>query len=220
MAWLSGACQSVSTPDLPTTTTDYFPLETGRYTIYDVAEQQYSLTAAPVSLTYQLKEVTGPVYTDVTNQPAYRLLRYRRTGDSQPWQLDSVWSARRTTTEAIRAENGRDLVKLVFPVADKARWNANQYNPAGTDEYELRNVGQPFSVSGRSFAETATVLQQADSTLVGQDKRREVYARTVGLIYKEVMQLQFCTATPGCIGKNQIEYGIQQTYRLRSYGRE
>lgn len=216
---LFGSCQP-ETPSTPPDTVDYFPLITGQYIIYDVAEQRYSFTAAPVSLIYQRKEVTGSAYADVTNQPAYRIFRYRRTTESQPWQLDSVWSTRRSRTDAIRTENGRDIVKIVFPVTENARWNANRLNSMGADEYELRNVGRPFSVSGMTFGETATVVQQDDSTLVGQDKRREVYAGGVGLIYKEVIQLQFCTDSPGCIGKNQVVYGLQQIYCIRSYGRE
>ncbi len=214
------ACHQPVTTPIQTDTTDYFPLETGHYCIYAVSEQRYALTAAPVSLTYQVKETVGLLYTNVTGQPAYQLLRYRRTADAQPWHLDSLWSIRRTRTDGIRTENGQDIVKVVFPVIENARWNANQFNASGADDYVLRNVGRPFSVSGVTFDETATVVQQADSTLVAQDKRTEVYARRVGLIYKERIQLHFCTASPGCIGKNQVDYGIRQVYQLRSSGTE
>lgn len=213
------ACQS-GAPALSPDTADYFPIQTGQFTVYDVTEQRYSLTAAPVAQTYQLKETIGPAYTDVTGQLAYRLLRYRRSATGQTWQLDSVWSVRRTATEAIRTENGLDVVKFVFPATENVQWNANRLNASGPDTYQLRNVGQAVGVMGLSFDNTATVIQQADSTLLGQDKRREIYARDVGLVYKEVSQVQYCTATPGCLGTRQIIYGIQQTYQIRSYGRE
>ena len=214
------ACHQPETIAIQTDTADYFPLETGHYIMYDVSEEHYALTTAPRLLLYQVKETVGPLYTDVAGQLANQLLRYRRTTGTQPWQLDSLWSLRRTSTAGIRTESGRDIVKVVFPVEENARWNANQLNASGADEYVLRNVGRPFSVSGVTFGETATVVQQDDSTLVAQDKRTEVYARRVGLIYKEAIQLQFCTASPGCIGKNQIEYGIRQVYQLRSVGTE
>ncbi len=202
---------------------DYFPLETGRYIIYDVMEHQYSLRVAPTQRAYQLKEIVGPAYTDVLGQPAYRLLRYRRLTDSQPWQTDSVWSARRAGNEAIRTENGLDFVKLLFPIGDRLRWNGNRYNAAGPDAYEARNSGQPYRVSDKQFSETVTVVAQQDSTRLSQDKRIEVYARQVGLIYKERVQLQFCTTGSGtqtCTGNNQIDYGIRQIYRIRSFGSE
>lgn len=220
IALLIGSCRSVDS-DPASPGYDYFPLETGHYVIYDVDERHYSLNAtAPVQRTYQVKEVVGAAYTDVTGQQAYRLLRYRRSVEGQPWQADSVWSARLVDDEGIRTENGLDFVKLRFPVGDRLRWNGNRHNAVGEDEYELRNSGQPYRVSDKQFSETVTVVAQQDSTLVSQDKRLEVYARHVGLIYKERVQLQYCSATPACIGTYQVDYGIRQLYRLRSSGSE
>lgn len=199
---------------------DYFPLETGHYVIYDVNEHRYALNAAPVQRTYQLKEVVGVAYADVTGQRAYQLLRYRRLAAGQPWQADSVWSARLIADEGIRTENGLDIVKLRFPLSDRLRWDGNRYNAAGEDAYELRNSGLPYRVSDKQFAETVTVVAQQDSTLIAQDKRIEVYARQVGLIYKEQVQLQFCSSTPTCIGTFQIDYGIRHIYRIHSFGTE
>lgn len=200
---------------------DYFPLETGHYVIYDVDERQYSLHATAVAQrTYQLKEVVGAAYADVTGQPAHRLLRYRRLAEDQPWQADSVWSARRVEDEAIRTENGVDFVRLKFPPGDRLRWDGNRRNAIGRDDYELRNSGQPYRVLDKQFAETVTVVAQQDSTLLSLDKRLEVYARQVGLVYKERTQLQYCASTPACIGTYQIDYGTRQMYRLRSFGHE
>ena len=199
---------------------DYFPLETGRYVIYDVQWQQYAPNAAPVEQIYQLKEVVGAAYTDVAGQTAWRLLRYRRPDDGQPWQPDSVWSARLINNEAIRTENGRDFVKLVFPLADGLRWNGNRHNPADAEEYLTRNNGEPYRVLDKPFYETVTVVARNDSTLLSQDKRIEVYARQVGMIFKEITQLQFCASSPGCVGTNQIDYGIRQLYHIRASGRE
>ena len=199
---------------------DYFPLETGRYVIYDVQEQLYVLNALPIQRTYQLKELTGAAYSDVIGQTAYRLMRYRRATESQSWQADSVWSARIVNNEAIRTENGQDFVKLLLPVTNPTTWNGNQRNAFAPDDYVTRNVGQPYYVLGKPFDETVTVVAQDDSTLVSQDKRIDVYARQIGLIYKERTQLQFCTTTPTCTERSQIDYGIRQVYRIRSYGKE
>lgn len=210
-------CQS-STTEPVTSGYDYFPLETGRYVIYDVQEQQYDLNTALIQRTYQLKEVVGKTYSDVTGQTAYRLMRYRRSAESGQWQADSVWSAHIVNNKAIRTENGQDLVKLLFPVNDLLSGNGR--NASGSDDYITRNVGQSYHVSGKEFDETVTVVAQDDSTLTSQEKRIEVYARQIGMIYKEQTQLQFCIATPACTGLSQIDYGIRQVYRIRTYGNE
>lgn len=215
----SSACHSIPTEPVASGY-DYFPLETGRYIIYDVEDQQYTLNADPVQRTYQLKETVGAAYTDVTGQTAYRLMRYRRTTENGQWQTDSVWSARIVTNEAIRTENGLNFVTLLFPLKDRQIWNGNEHNSGDPDDYEVRNVGQPLRVVNKQFSETVTVVAQDDSTLTAQDKRVEVYARHIGLIYKERTQFQFCTVTPACTGRSQIDYGIRQVYRIRTYGNE
>ena len=130
----------------------YFPLETGRYIVYAVQEDQYALTGAPVRQSYQLKEIAGAAYTDVTGQTAYRMLRYRRQNERQPWQPDSVWSARLVNNKAIRTENGQDFVSLLFPLRPGLRWNGNRHNTLGPDTYEVRNTGHPFRVLAKSSA--------------------------------------------------------------------
>jgi hypothetical protein len=210
-------CQSAVTDPVPDDGA-YFPLETGKAAIFDVTDVQYAIGATPKTTTYQLKETVGPAYTDLSGRTAYRLFRYRRSAAGQPWLADSVWSARREENRAIRTENGRDYVKIVFPVTNGAVWNGNLYNNTGTDQYELRQANQPYTMQGQAFDQTLTVLQQNDSTLVSLDKRLEVYARQSGLIYREKAQLFYCSSSPACIGKNQIDYGLRQTYRLRSYG--
>lgn len=199
--------------------TDYLPLETGRYIMYDVTEQRYSLTAAPVLTTYQLKETIGAVYVDVTGLPAYRIQRYRRANTQATWQPDSLWTARNSAQAAIRTENGADFVKLVYPLAERNEWNGNAYNQFQKDIYMLRQVRKPYTIGTQTFAETATVVQHSDSNLVAQDKRIEVYAKQVGLIYREVVQLQFCSSAT-CVGKGQVDFGVRRYVRVASYGKE
>lgn len=199
---------------------DYFPLETGRYIIYDVTEQRFSLTARPATSTFQLKETVGTRYTDVLGQPAFRLQRFRRANAQANWQTDSLWTTRTNSRAAIRTENGADFVRLTFPAIERSRWNGNELNRFGEDSYELRSVNKPYSIGIQAFAETATVLQQNDSMLVSQDKRVEVYARQIGLVYKETVQLQFCSSTPTCVGKAQIDFGVRRYIRIASYGTE
>ncbi len=196
----------------------YFPLETGRYVVYAVDEERFAPNAAVQRQTYQVKEIVGANYTDVTGRPAFRLLRFRRNDTAQAWQPDSVWSVRLTANAAIRTENGVDFIKLVFPLSNRLRWNGNRLNNIGEDIYEVHIADEPYRVLNKTVRPTVRVIQQNDSTLVSQDKRTELYARHVGLIYKERIQLTYCTATPACTGKNQIAYGIRQIYRLIDHG--
>ncbi|RAJ94489.1 hypothetical protein LX87_04376 [Larkinella arboricola] len=211
------ACQTHTEPQAPGY--DYFPLEAGSYRIYDVTEQRFALNGTPTTQTYQLREVTTDSQTDPANGTAFRIERYRRANEQASWQPDSVSSVRLSDDQLLRTENNVVYLKLVFPLTDQLQWNGNAYNTLGEDNYQLRHTGKSFNILNQTFPQTATVIQQNDSTLVNQDKRLEVYARNVGLIYREKVQLQFCSSTPSCVGKAQIDYGIRYYMRLRSYGK-
>jgi hypothetical protein len=203
-----------------TTGQEYFPLIVGQFTEFDVSEQEYALGRAAVSRNYQIKESVVEKYQDVSGQDIYRIVRYKRANTSAKWLPDSTLTARIRIDEVIKNESGKDYVKIVFPVAERSTWNANIYNNLSEDKYEIRNVSKPYQVNNQKFDNTITVIQQSDSTLVGQDKRLEVYAAETGLIYRESANLQFCSSTPACVGKGQIDYGLKKVIRFFKTGKE
>lgn len=200
--------------------TAFFPAEIGRYIEYDVLEEEYSPGKSAVIRQYQWKEVMAERYTDPTGQPVYRIERFRRTADGQRWGADSTITLRLAADHAVRNENGKDYVKMVFPPSENKRWNGNLYNTGGEDSYELKRVNKAYIVANKTFDRTVTVMQQEDSTLVNQDKRVEVYASGVGLVYREMVQLQFCSSAPTCVGKAQIDFGIRRYVRFKNAGKE
>lgn len=198
----------------------YFPLATGHYIVYAVDEEHYSLAGPVVHTEFQLKERIGQLYLDASGQPAFQLERFRRKDGQSAWQPDSVWSVKRTPTEALRTENGKIFVRLHFPIAEHHPWNGNVYNTLGVDDFDIRNIHQPFRVFDNIFDRTITVIEQSDSTLISQDKRLNVYAHQIGMIYREVIQVQFCTSTAACIGRQTIDYGTRKRYQILYHGKE
>jgi hypothetical protein len=202
------------------TGTEFFPVEVGHFVEYEVNEEEVTLGRPATLRQYQWKEVIAERYTDPTGQIAYRIARFRRTLEGQRWEPDSTITLRLKIDYAVRNENGRDFVKMLFPTAEKMSWNGNSYNSLGEDSYELKSVNKPFKVGSTTFDRTATVVQQNDSTLVNQDKSVEIYAADVGLIYRERINVQFCSSTAACVGKAQIDFGTRQYIRYKKAGKE
>lgn len=198
---------------------DFFPLETGNFVEYDVQETYYSLTANPIVRNYQIKEVIGDSFLDLSNEIGYQVMRYSRSDDNAAWRLDSIWVAKRTASQAIRIENNMAFVKLVFPAEEKKTWNGNVLNNLGNDDYVFDAINKPYQLSVQTFEKTLTVMQSTDSSLVNQDKRTEIYAQGIGLVYKERVQVQFCSSSAACLGKGQIDFGVKFYQRLKNYGR-
>ncbi len=185
---------------------DFFPLEKGRFISYNVSETNYFLNSPSTQSTYQLKEVIADSYKDLVSGTTYRIERYKRNNGRENWILLNVWTARNTYQSAVKVEENVPFVKLVFPVELFKKWNGNSFNTIGEDNYEMRDFGKSFSFAGKNYKETLTVLQQNDSTLVSKDKRREVYAKGVGMIYKKSDVVVYCQFD-NCRGKAQIERG-------------
>ncbi len=198
---------------------DYFPLETGQYLLYDLTEETYSLSADPSTAHYQVKELVKEVFTDLTGQKSYRIERSIRNQITDSWELDSVWTARRTATNAIREENNVSFVKIVFPLREGLKWNGNVFNDREKVDYQMKSLNKRYTVSGQAFDETVTVWQSTDSSLVNQDKRMEVYARNIGLIYQEKVIVQFCSNSD-CLGQGQIDFGTKRFQKIIGYGKE
>jgi hypothetical protein len=50
------------------------------------------------------------------------------------------------------------------------------------------------------------------------DERRNVYALNVGLVYREIIQLNYCTDDT-CLGQQIIEDGMEMKVAIKQYGK-
>lgn len=198
----------------------YFPLEVGRYQIYQIYEITYSESNPPEGNSYQLKVETVDSFETIEGDYQFVFYRSKRATENDPWVYEDTWSAKRSAIRAIVQEGNTSFVKLEFPLRENREWDGNAFNTLGEDEYETIDVKKPFSVDGLpEFPKTITV-QQSDNQdfIVFQDKRSEVYAQDVGLIEKRILQLYYFTLPIEDIGKQKIKNGVDFSQRLIEYG--
>ncbi|HTH55691.1 MAG TPA: hypothetical protein VL728_06565 [Cyclobacteriaceae bacterium] len=202
----------------------YFPLRVGNYQIYQVSEtniQHASCddTSQPTKA-YELKVSTDDSVKNSEGGYTYLIHRYTRNDSTQSWTDLDTWSARLTANQAIVNEGNTSYVRLQFPLTNNGKWNANLYNNS-TPEYDtLRNLGKAYQLSNsKKYSTTLTVIQ-ADNRdfFVFQDKRFEVYAPSVGLIYKEVTQLTYLQGS--CYGQQKVGTGLIYSQTLKSTGHD
>lgn len=212
--------------------TDFFPLKTGTFLLYDVEETVYSSLQQSEKFKYELKVVVADSFVNVAGGITYVLQRFRKDSLSADFQILETWSSRVESTQVVVSEGNISFVKLSLPLVMGKKWNGNAFNSLGGDQvcgenpifpcdlYEITNVGLSFEAAGEIFNETIEVTQNDNSDLiVGQDIRKEIYARNIGLIYKESTVLKFCTVGD-CIGQQQIEKGFLLKQTLKAYGKE
>jgi len=212
------SCSETQDPDPEVVGFNYFPLELGTYRTYQVDKITYSLVVPTDTARYQMKELVADTFhtPPVIN---YILHRFSRSTDEDSWQLDSVWTARRTENHAVLVENNIPYVKIVFPVRRNKIWNGNLFNSMPVDEYEITEIGGSTDTPAGVFNDVLTVFENDDrDTLIFQDIRQSIYARNVGLIYRKSSILKFCNTDPDCLGT--LESGTKFEQVLVDYGKE
>lgn len=204
------------TPDIGL---NYFPLRTGYYQTYNVNETVYSEVTAPEKRVYQLKVEVADSFPN-TGEAGYTyvLRRSKRANENVAWQDLDTWSVRENDRELVVTEGNRPFLKLAFPVRKGNAWNGNKFNNLDADEYEIQALDEPFTAGGTTFEQALVVNQENNEDLiVFQDNREEVYARNVGLIYKQTTQLRYCTSDD-CLGQQKIKSGIIYKQEIIAYG--
>jgi hypothetical protein len=196
----------------------YFPLKKGVYQVYGVNEVHYSATAQPEEFVYELRSEVIDSFPSTAGDYTYVIERSTRLSAAQPWQVAETWSARKDKSQVVVSEGNTSFVKISFPVRAETRWNGNALNTLGEDVYEVKRPAQPWELGGLTFGKTVTIEQESNADkIVYNDQRVEVYASNVGLIYKEITQLNYCT-DDHCLGQQRIDEGFEMKMAIKEYG--
>jgi hypothetical protein len=196
----------------------YFPLRKGLYHIYQVNEVRYTTSAEPEDLNYEIMSEVIDSFPSAEGLYTYVMQRSRRWAADDPWEVMDTWSARIGKSELIVSEGNIPFVKMSFPIRQDARWDGNAFNAIGHDEYRLTDIQQDMEVGDKTFEKAITIEQERnEDVVVYNDQRVEMYALDVGLVYKEVIKLNYCTAD-NCLGQQKVNDGYEMKMIIKEYG--
>jgi hypothetical protein len=203
---------------------EYYPVKVGNYWIYDVSEATFNnqfLTDPADSVTYQVRELVDTVFRNQAGELIFELIRSRRAAAGQPWGQDSLVTISKSLSDLRYTRDNLKTVKLIFPPAENKKWNGNAFNFREPEEYSFAQVGQPFTLGDTTYRHTVRVVQTWNENLVELDDRHEVYALGVGLIYKRVIDYDYCHGGTGqdCqVGQNYVVRGRRLLQKLSAFG--
>lgn len=220
------ACSTIERVE-PDSGLDYYPLHVGQYALYQVEETNI-LFSTQTKTFYELKVIVND--SIVSDQGVtYFLIRQKRAKASDSWETLDTWSAQVTKNKIIQNEGNILFVKLTFPLSLNLAWDGNQFNNLAddgnlftgskSDQYFISDFNAPASLpSGFETDHALTVIHNDFSdNIVGVDQRKEIYAKGVGLIYKAITQLNYCTGS-NCLGQQKIDKGVILIQSLKAYG--
>jgi hypothetical protein len=205
--------EDLSTPTL----SDYFPLQVGKSYLYRLdSTVPASFGTALIVKSYQAKDSIESTFSDNAGRLSYRIFRsVRDTAGVGSWKFAATYVATPTQQWIEYVDNNLRFIKLHAPIAEGYTWPAHSFIDTKSlsttvsylDEwqYQYRNVNQPYSVLNTTYDSTVTVFQQDETTPPGpfdpnnyqqRNFAKEVYAKGIGLIYKEFLHWTWQTTPP------------------------
>lgn len=172
---------------------DFYPIEIGQYSIYEVEEIQYKITGFDTSV-YQLRETVFDSIESI-DQVTYLIRRDIRSNELAEWTSDSLWSVAATESYMAVNENSIPFIKLIFPVTSGREWDGNSLNANRERIYYYETIPTSVIDSLQACDHIRVVIEDIEDNITGVDLRSEIYAKGIGLVEKDYLTQEKCTAS-------------------------
>lgn len=206
---------------------DYYPLTLGKYVVYDVDSIIYTeLPKDTIEYKYRIKEKFTDTFTDSKGETLYRIERYiknfnpNQSYDNMPWTIKEVWMMDANHQRVQVQESNIRYTKLIFPVEEKASWNGNASNSNGEWNYVYDYIDRTETINAVKLDKVLMVKQKEFRTAIGYQLYYEKYAKGVGLVQREMMDLVSQNIIAGVPVEGRIGSGFTYKQTLVTYGFE
>jgi hypothetical protein len=212
--------------------TDYLSLQPGKTITYHLDSTNFVFFGTIDSVTsYTVQDVVDTLFNDNLGRPSWRVIRYiTDTAQANPWANLETYSITPTIQTVEVNENNLRFIKLSLPLTTGFSWPGNSYidtnYPLASDpdfnylagwNYTYDSIGSPYTVLAGTIPNTLIVRQQdqmiGDSTDMTSFSERdysiEVYAKSIGLIYKNFLHWEYQPANGGNAVGYRTGYGIR-----------
>lgn len=205
---------------------EYYPVEIGRYTVYEVDSTVYTdLPKDTVEYKYRIKERFAEKFTDNEGREAIRLERFIKKYnpavpyDSMPWTIKEVWWLNVNKSSVQVVQGNVRYTKLIFPVEENANWNGNAYNSNPAWQYAYDYIERSETIRATRFEKVLLVKQHFSSTAIAYQSYTEKYAKGSGLVSREITDVVSSKSVTSKPVLQRIESGVvyKQTYLGSGY---
>ena len=205
----------------------YYPKDLGKFVIYDVDSTIYTdLSKDTLVFKYRIKEKFVENYTDNLGLPAIRVMRYIKKYDpmvpydSMPWSIKEAWTVSGDQRSIQVVESNLRFTKLIFPVQLNSTWNGNANNSNAEQMYFYEYIDKAETIGNVNLSQVLQVKQKSLRTLISYQNYVEKYAKGVGLVYREITDLQSNNIIANKDVEERIEQGIIYKQTLLTHGSE
>jgi hypothetical protein len=221
------SCKKESETFQTASVSDYFPMQVGKYITYDLDSTLFTAFGqTQIVIHYQAQDRVDAQITDNLGRPSYRIVRFIRKNDTEPWVARNTFMVTPTENSIEYNENNLRFIKLKLPIVQDYSWKGNSYLPtnpyasfdfANEDfmsdwDYIYDSIGVPLTINTVTIDSTLKVAQidYTNNDPVAQPDGYaertysvEKYGKGIGLIYKEFLHWEYqppASASPGYSG--------------------
>jgi len=169
-----------------------YPMEEGRYVIYNVVDIFHDLALVPAHDTnyYQIKEVIGEEELDGEGEAYRKLYRYHRSNDTLAWVIQDVWTVKNTGSSLETLEENKRRISMAFSISYDQTWNYNALNEDDALAAYYDNIYIPITMGDLSYDSSVVVEIEDVLTYIEYKRQYDIYATNVGRIYSAKKDLQ------------------------------
>jgi hypothetical protein len=117
-------------------------------------------------------------------------------------------------------EGNMRFTKLIFPVEENVVWNGNANNTIGDWQYRIDYVDRSETINNKKLEKVLLVKQKDFRTLISYQFYSEKYARGVGLVQRDIINISSNKIVANVPVEKRIEIGFIVKQTLVNYGYE
>jgi hypothetical protein len=210
---------------------DYFNSVIGHYIEYRLDSTVFIFYGQRDTVVkYRAKDVVEAAIVDNLGRPSYRVVRYLSdTSGTRPWVPKATFMVTPSQQSLEVVDNNLRFQKLILPIKDSYTWKGNSYFDTysigstvrymdGWD-YTYKNIHKPYSIWNNQTIDSTITIEQRNETIGSpsdsyayseKNISEEVYAKGVGLVYKNFLHWEYQPPNGGNPGY-KTGYGIKLT---------
>ncbi len=221
------ACGSNESETLPNLGKEYYPLTIGQSATFDLDSVIYDPQPSKIQVdTYrwQAREVLNDTLRSKTGQLTYIVDRSIKTAASLNWTPRETFGASLTTDHALLSENNLTYIKFPTYFSVGTNWDGNLFNDVATKldvageilepfskkwTFEVVSFGKAEKVGTKDYSDVLTIRAQSDPAILTEKRYSlEKYAKSIGLVYREIQILDTQKLDPSIAWEKKAQKGF------------
>jgi hypothetical protein len=228
LLFVLGACTTEPDPYLPADDENFYPLELGKYWVYEVDSIIFrpEITVEVDSVQLWMREEIVDTILDNSGNTLFVVEQSERYNLTDPWEFKQLLTVGLLNNQIIRTENNLRFIKMVFPIQLFQQWDGNIFIDPTTIvrvggetiemfkdwSYSTIAEGESINIEGENYEDVITIAPSQSENLIELRKVEEQYANNIGLISRtlEILDTQIIDPALGWQDKAEKGFIVRQ----------